>query len=82
MSSCAIPKRPALCSIHVPLYEFETAAADFASWPRPVQLLHKQEFDAWCARNPTLEAGELLHTIDPVRKVCITQWDYSARAAA
>jgi len=82
MSSCAIPQKSPPCSIHVPLHEHETAGTDFSSWPQAVQNIHTRELDLWAMRNPDLDIVEQAHAIDPVRKICITQWHTAPRAPA
>lgn len=73
--------KPAPCSIHVPLHEHEAADADFASWPRPVQNIHTRELDLWAHRNPTLDITEQSHTIDPVRRITVTEFQYADKVA-
>lgn len=66
--------KPVRCSIHVPLYEHEAGGETFSSWPQPVQNLHTREIDAWAFRNPDLDISEQSHSIDPVRRVTVTEF--------
>lgn len=79
MTSCQIKKPPTPCSIHVPLYEHESATDDFASWPQAVQNLHTRELDMWAHRNPDLDIIEQNHSIDPGRRVTVTEFHYAAK---
>lgn len=69
-----------LCSIHVPLHEHETGKMDFSSWPQAVQNIHIRELELWAFRNPGKDIVDQTHSIDPGRKVTVTQWDYVAKA--
>jgi len=84
MTSCALPqpKKSAPCSIRVPLHEHETAKDDFASWPAPVQNLHTRELDLWAHRNPDLDIIEQSHSIDPARRITITEWHHAPKVIA
>jgi hypothetical protein len=82
MSSCAIPvpkKSPTPCSIHVPLFQNEAGAEDFASWPQAVQNLHTREIDRWCKRNPDLDIVEQNHSIDPGRRITVTEFFHAPK---
>lgn len=79
--ACAIPKPRTPCSIHVPLHEHETAKDEFSSWPPAVQAIHTREIDLWCSRNPDLDLVEQSHSIDPVRKITVTEFHYADKAA-
>lgn len=81
-ATCAIPKSRTPCSIHVPLHEHETASDDFASWPQPVQNIHTREIDRWAQRNPDLDIVEQSHSIDPGRKICVTEFHYAPKVTA
>jgi hypothetical protein len=72
-------KKSAPCSIHVPLHEHETAGADFSTWPQPVQNIHTRELDLWAMRNPDLDIIEQVHSIDPARKICITEFFHAPK---
>lgn len=74
--------KPTPCSIHVPLYENETGDFAFASWPQAVQNIHTREIDLWCHRNPDMDITEQAHSIDPVRRITITEWQYAPKAVA
>jgi hypothetical protein len=84
MSSCPIPapKKSTPCSIHVPLYEHETGGDDFSSWPQAVQNIHTRELDLWAHRNPDMDVIEQTHSVDVVRRVTVTEWQYAAKAVA
>lgn len=74
--------RPTPCSIHVPLHEHEEGGEAFASWPQAVQNIHTRELDAWAKRNPELDITEQAHSIDVVRKVTVTEFQYAPKAVA
>jgi hypothetical protein len=68
--------KPTPCSIHVPLHEHQTGGMDFSTWPQDVQNIHTREL------NPDLDIVKQVHSIDPVRRVTVTEWDYVAKAVA
>jgi hypothetical protein len=47
-----------------------------------VQNIHTRELDGWCKRNPDSDIVNQVHSIDPVRKVTVTEWDFVAKAVA
>lgn len=70
------------CSIHVPLFENEKAEAEFSSWPQAVQNIHTRELDRWAHRNPDLDIIEQAHSIDPVRKITVTEFFHAPKSGA
>lgn len=80
--ACSIPQKRTPCSIHVPLYEHETATDAFESWPQVVQNIHTREMDLWAHRNPNLDIVEQNHSIDAGRRVTVTEFHYAEKAVA
>lgn len=79
MNSSAQKSPP--CSIHVALHEHETGTDDFSSWPQVVQNIHTEQLDRWAHRNADLDIIGQTHSIDPARKVTVTEWHYAPRAS-
>lgn len=79
--ACALPRKRTPNSIHVPLFKNEDGGMEFPSWPQIVQSVHMRELARWADRYPDLTIIELTHSIDPVRRVTITEF-HDAPAAA
>lgn len=77
MSSCEIrpPRAPTTPnSIHVPLFQNETGDGEFSTWPQAVQNLHLRELARWAERHPDMVITERTSSIDPVRRITITEF--------